>query len=564
MQVADVLGDTDHGSWLDMLVQRVKYTQWRDADSANDMLCALLTLPPHLLHRCLVLWLSASGEPLHTLLATCPMPLQQPLIAAAASDGTLSVVAPANHVLFSLLSTTVVPAPGLRSLSVTSPGGADSPMHPVPAVHAVLLARVLAAHPSITHLALSTVRLNPPALKRFTACIPHGALPQLVCLSIYTAVHPGGCAALAGCLQRLSALTQLSVRLKQNDGAVAPSLDDFLHAAASPVCLPRILHLTLIEHRQRTTDNAGSHESARGTESWLPFFLRLIAAPMLSTLKIVSRVPTSHLSVLWSTIGDLPTLRSVVLNATASEAPPLFGGHACTLRPAPLLTDVELKSANPVTPLLAASYAAAVAPGATSLVLKGGHGTAQEFLWIGATDEAWAAMLASMGRFTQLQRLHLGVLSGACNSPDLTDALQQLTTLTCLALQSVQVVSYRSDPHCHLQGQPLGGALAALTALETLHICNGAATVTVEQAKHVLHACTRLTRLSHLGLCMHTEQDLSSRIRRAIPRMRSLKHLQVGVGVSLRMQASADAKIESLRTQFPEVTVDICGCTRVL
>ena len=293
MQVADVLADRGDGACVDMLARRVLNGKWQNAECAAAMEGALLTLAPHLLHRCLAacvpLWRSVAD-----LVQALPVTLHQPLMAAAAAaaDGAINVPHDLPGLYLTLLATTEIPPPGLQTMEICAPGRTHNKRTCMTPVQAALLARTLAAHSSLTNVNFLEVPMKPPVLERFAACLPRGALPRLAELQIRTDEHPGGCAAVSSCLKRLPSLSRLHIRIKQNSTNGGPSLASFRCAAASRVSLPSLVSLSIMEleglgeGQQAQHDESASEELAPAEPrvSCINSFLPLFHLPSLTEL----------------------------------------------------------------------------------------------------------------------------------------------------------------------------------------------------------------------------------------------------------------------------------------
>lgn len=228
----------------------------------------------------------------------------------------------------------------------------------------------------------------------------------------------------------------------------------------------------------------------------------------------------------------------------------------------PTLCDVIIRSMFPLFPLRFAEFAAQIAPQLTSLWITGEP--VNSVLAARCTVEdltgAWASLLPALSRCTRLQRLRLGQMSSVhtdehvvSHSTRLAAALRPLAALTELRLGTVDFSAAIGDHRCRLHGRPLGGVLATLTALCSLRICSGEDGSTLEmlEPEHVLDACTALTQLSRLGLCMATAQELPLRVAELIPRLPALK--------VLLFRHSTEA-LEALKARYPNIQIDTCGC----
>lgn len=570
VQVADVLGDTDGTAWVEMLTQRALSAKWQDSKHANDMLCSLLHLPAQLLKRVLGACVSAKG--LDDLLAAFPLPLHPFIIAAAASSGSLQLPKHAVDTFLTLLAATPIPPPSLLSLRA-----ADASLPAAyPTATAALLARALAAHPSLTTLKLDGLRLKPSWIRELSTSLSTTALPNLAELCISTDVHPCGCAELGSCLKNLPALTSLDVRLRFNKvpATSAPTLATYIRSASSPAQLSRLHRLMFVELHD-DEDLSSQPQSASCVHLLLPLF----RAPALTYMRFASDAAVVSYPALLRALRHFTSLQLLYVDAELREdavagAPspqPLTGALAA-------LQKIDIKSGCAVAPLTLAAAAAGQAGGAlTSLSLQHlhiGRGRYAAKYTSPQLKAAWGALLPALSRCGGLRQLDLDNLCGVPGASNegaaadaaapgwteaLATALSPLTALTRLALQGVcEHCSPRTQTVLRvLRGEVFGGALRALTALQSLYIRSGTGHLEFEGPDAVLGALPDLTRLTSLGLCFHGVQLAA--VADVVPKLRALEEMELR---SDMFGQAGEEDLDTFATRFPEITVRRCGCEK--
>lgn len=219
-------------------------TDWGAKSTADTMLCALLRLPPHLLHR--VMSVCVQDGNLSSFLGSVPASLHVAAVSAAVEDGCLSMSFDETVDILTPLSSASFPAPGLQVVSLHL--GFSSTM---PASVGGLLACALAAHPTLTRLESDYhgSGLNPQWLRSFAACLRSATLPNLVHLEVHVAAHPNGCVELAACLRLLPALTSLrtTFNTSQPRNAAPVPLSRYARLASAPATLPHLQELVIYE-----------------------------------------------------------------------------------------------------------------------------------------------------------------------------------------------------------------------------------------------------------------------------------------------------------------------------
>ena len=239
--------------WLAECAERILSNDWSDEASADSIVSHLLMLPHHLLHRVLATCITSQGLPdLYTL----PSVLHDVLVTCAASGGSLTIPHTADRLFYLHLAHASLPDPGLRSLTQRRPNLLPRlRQQRRPATYtavAVLLARALAAHPSLRTLDLSPVNMPPPALRAMAAGLGVNSLPHLSTLHITAALHADAAFALSELLKKLpSARTaRLSFQEDMPGEGLLPGeqgLREAFHSAVYPAMMPKLARLNLYE-----------------------------------------------------------------------------------------------------------------------------------------------------------------------------------------------------------------------------------------------------------------------------------------------------------------------------
>eukprot|EP00892_Ulva_mutabilis_P005616 jgi/Ulvmu1/3426/UM016_0045.1 len=594
MQVADVLGDRDSGAWIDMLAQRALDAKWTDSHQANDMLCALLRLPALLLRRVLSACLASKG--LDDLLAAFPLPLHPPIIAAAATTGSLQIPRHAVDTFLMLLATTPMPAPPLISLRTAD----ASPASAFPTATAALLARALAAHPSLTSLKLDGTRLRPAWVRELSSSLSTAALPKLCELCISTDVHPSGCAELGACLKSLPALTALDVRIRFNKSptAAAPTLATYIRSASSPAQLTSLQRLMFVELHD-DDDLSGQPASHSCVHLLLPLF----RAPALTYMRFASDAASISYPALLRSLVHLSSLQLLYIDAEVRQRGGPYASRAAVAAAAaygvscggtaavaaaapaaapaavaalPALQKLDVKSGCAIAPLtMAATVAAHAGASFTCLSMQHLHVGRGRYAAKCSSDElaaAWDSLLLNAGLCTGLRHLELDNLCGvsgggseastaaAAASREWTDALAAaLTPLTALTRLSLQGVCEHCSPRMQsvlrvLRGDVFSGALRTLTGLQSLCVRSGTGHLEFEGVERVLDVLPALTQLTALGLCFHglTLQQVSE----VIPKLRAVEELQLRSDL---FGQSNEEDLDSFAARFPDLNILRCG-----
>eukprot|EP00892_Ulva_mutabilis_P005637 jgi/Ulvmu1/3445/UM016_0064.1 len=468
------------------------------------MLATLLSLPDHLLQA--ILSKCVLQEHVSLLITHLPPALHPALIAAAASSGILEIPVEDLELVLLTLPATAFPAPGLLSVR--------TPDTDYPTATAALLARSLSAHPSLTSLDISSAIFKPASLHAFSACMATRPLPGLRHLEL--SVHPGGCAALANCLRRLPALTELNAHMLFNNDASTqqPGPNPYLQFVSSPARLHSVQRLTFDEDARESVTKYADREADDPSSLFL--LLPLVKLPSLSYLSFESSGCDIPCGSLTSTLCNITALQEVHLHIQPgiNDKPlvqPQFHGKL------PHLQRLRALHSYPAEALRAASLIALlVIESLTSLSVAGIHPD---------TPEAGESRdhVRALARCTALQHLELETLgeeqeidppqvgpdgSTQHSMPErkcsaaLSSALQQLTGLKTLRLQSM----VRSQPRaagCVLCAANVAAGLLALSGLEELHLGRvkwWSSRLSVTQPQVLLDACATLPRLRVLAL----------------------------------------------------------------
>lgn len=595
MQVADVLGDKHDTVWLEKLAGKVLTTDWRSIEQWNTMICALLRLPPHLLHR--VFCTCLFKKPICAFLTDIPAMLHPVAVSAAASSGSLTLDPRYNAAITILthLPYCVLSNPGLQHLSVvpfSQDEFADAPpehtdhtlLRHTPAT-ASIIARAVSAHPSLTRFSVSGSRFEPQWLRAFSDCLAPGALPNLVCLSLCVDAHPGGCAALGTVLTLLPSVTQLTVTITINqspeEASAALSLSAYTPLASTPANLPRLQKLTWIE-RSAVDDDLYSYPRRFGHDrrvSCADTFLPLLNAPALTRLGFTMCTARFSLDQLLShaTQAAFPALAEVEFKAAlwaddlvrATTVAVAIGGSPS---PPPPLTTITVDSLCAVSAVNIAAGIAELSPACLTSLTVSVSEDGSDFYDSDCTDAddsaGWCRLFAALSRCTHLQALHLRCLDGIPReqsedySGGLSTVLMQLRQLTCLELRAAKeyfsAMFRPTEGVVWLDGRTVGRGIAALTALESLWISHGEGTMQLGSGQYVLDACTGLRHLTQLGLCCHGAG--LEQITEAIPKLPSLRHLILpkatysgaGDGGSARFASQLGNVVVELVEQIPD------------
>lgn len=283
----------------------------------------------------------------------------------------------------------------------------------------------------------------------------------------------------------------------------------------------------------------GQYRAGRGalgslspSVSFSSIFLRLIAAPALTSLQIASNAATGDLKRLFTAIFAFPELKMLEIDLTFSRASSQLIQSQIGLSACASLKSAKLQSAKcPLSPMLVAIAILKSAPGLEELSV-GTCLVCQEHDQKVSTGDmviAWAVLLPAVRRCTSLKRLHLGNLSGVHegqfekHSQELAATLAALKNLTWLHLSAEYEGVFPG--RCELHGKHLAPALTRLTELRELTIRGGAEELALNDAKEVVEACKRLGQLSDLSLCV--DADDSMEIPELIAELRELKQLML-------------------------------------
>lgn len=561
MQAADALGDRNDAKWIKTLAEMVVETGWPESEEINIMLYELLRLPPYLL--CRVLCEILRTHTLSDLLREYPTTLHPSLLSAAASKGDLELDHDVAGDALPLLPGTVVPDPGLSGIQLhsTLPDGSRNGSANVTGA---LLARAVAAHPSLTTLSLGRIALDPGWLRSFSACLPHGALPHLVDLTL--SINRGGCADLATSLALLPALTSLNVTLNAPVTLAHPaamSLSSFTRLAAAPASLPQLQRLTVWEGCEKYNTGArpakflGLRHSIDATCAHS--FLSVLTTPALQRLHLELQTPRVPLPTLLSNLLRFTALEELHISAASRLADietAVFGAATFEL---PVLATLTVES---VCVASAATVAAAFAELATTTLtsldvvatdLADGAVFPYKDRCTGAViADAWQGCFCVIGRCNTLQRLQLRCLS-AVEAGDqradfdrcLASGIAQSTALTHLRLRPAQ------GPVPLLDGSSIGDAISKATALQRISF-DGDSNLTVSPLQPVLDACMQLKRLSQIDLfCDGVSHEDVTNLLTGMPDLRFLL-LREDVFPQPRVDV-----VEALQSDFPHVYIDV-------
>lgn len=555
-------GDDAASAWLENLAQRAQRTQWHSHAHSDAMLTSLLSLPRNLLNGVLTTCLCAS--PLPVLLDSFPLPLRPALISAAATTGTLTIPsrAPANFLC--LLGSVTPPTPGLHTLTV-----ADDPAARYPMSTAVLLARALTSHSTLTSLHLDGTFLLPCWLRRLNALLPRGTLPHLADLRISTPLR--GISALSATLRRLPSITHLAVAISLPNSASSPPslpLSHLCDAAVSPASLPNLRTLTYSE-----ASHSAQHEvvPTHGSSA-VHLLLPLLSAPALTQLNFTTTAASvSHRAFLAAlrrfvaleqVCADSEALDSTHPLAEAPDGPE--AGVLCALR------EVHITSACTAAALQTAAHLCAEARGTLACCcmqhVRANASRHDPHVEREMLSESWGSMLRVLRRCGALDCLELRMLGWpraiegeVCS--ELNRTLARLPSLTHLVLQAKQAGCEAGVPHARrgsgwrsawMNGKDLGAAVAALTALQVLTVCSGRGRLEVGDTGGLLRGCTQMPRLRFLGLCFHGVD--AAEVAQAVPRLNRVTGIELRPEVVARGGPGA-----GLRRRFPDLAVLQCG-----
>ena len=561
MQVADAVGDENCSTWIGMLADRMRATDWEERDTAEHMLCSLLCLPPHLLHA--VLTSCIEDMSVSSLLDMLPAALHSECMSAAISvqTGDLDLFELEGYGLdkrLMHLRTAAPPPPGLISLChCDNDYNYEEPSF-TPATSA-LLARALAAHTTLQKLDLMTVRLDAEWLTSFSLCLATITLPQLTSLEIDIQAAGGGCAALARCLKHLPTLHELHVGLLLNEPPPSHPGQSALTVFAGPAACPATLsHLEKLAFYEIDLLHHGEiHDGGSPRGSCILQLLPLFTAPALSTVSLMSDAGSISHSGLVAALAVFPALRTVDIEGS----PHSFGSEAL-MRPGEHMTSLKAlcfrNRSGEVSLKLAAMMVRHASASLTSLHLNPSarsHASSPRLL-----SDGWDALLGSLAACNQLQSLHLGSLHGmsaAAGAPAavlMIKTFEHLTGLTelCLGRPGAYLGREGRTRACSvgpLCGEQLARALRCVPRLERLSLEPWAGIdLQGHKAQAVLDACVELPCLRELELKYHGFEI--GQIATALTKLRALTLLE------LSGARGADAGVvAALRAQFPGVTM---------
>ena len=571
VQVADAVSDTGIDDWVAMLADKVATTTWSDSSQASPMLRILWQLPLHLLQRVIAAYLSKCD--LEHLLSVLPTVLHPAVVSTAAASGHITLPCAHLGATLSLLAPCSASPPGLLSLGLPKkwPPGVDV------VDSFALLAHTLSQHASLTSLSLASVVLPAAAVLELSRGLVPGSLRNLVSLKLATQMHPNGCAAVAGCLKSLNALTILYLDLPftKSPSSTAPDLASFVQAASCPADLSCLKKLTLKErHRPHT------HALQPTSQSCLHLLPPLISAPSLADLCLFSDVANGSFARLLDCLSHFTAVQTLTVTAAMVDSGPAPRRSPST-RPStrsagsspvgcymPALQRVGVTSGCHVVQLtMAAAIAARSSSSLTSLILQQDQSDANLAgcnLCSDKQQQAWAAFVPVLRQCTGLRSLELSSLCSADGSADgssdgsadtncqaLTGALRRLPLLTHLSLTARCRQCAPPAAPIPLRGDLLGVALQGLTGLESLAVVGEADELAVSGQEVLLTALPVLQRLTLLGLCFADVQRVQ--LADLIPKLPAMKQCKLLPGVP----GESEEATAAFRAQFPDVTFTV-------
>ena len=557
MQVADALGDQGDKAWVDSLAAIVAATDWSDSDATDAMLCTFLRLPEHLLHRIMSACLRDTD--LIRLLYQLPAHLHVAAVPGALKDGgVLRFPFEADSHTLAALPWASFPAPGLQAVRMYVCDFAGTP-----AAAGGLLARALAAHPSLTSIECDDIEavISPQWLHSFASCLRPGALPHLVDLNLRVDAHPGGYVALASCLRLLPALTSLQAtfdHLEPPDSAVVPR-SAYARLAGAPASLPELRQLKVYEDSSVSDD-----DFAKQSSNCLHSFLSLLSAPKLHAMRLEfspSRVSAAAVlnAVTWSRFPGLKTLH-IEAAVDVPDVDGLVPGGCAAPPDLPPLTELSMTGPCSASMLAcAAAVCSATAASLTSLHLDAPRPASGRCTFAGRCGTAevrqvWEPFWHQIGRCSQLAVLHVYGLFGMAAGPRvsvsgvLAAALRQRPQQHRLSMFAVCPPDSYSQ--IRLSGSILGGALATLTRLTALTISECGCGIEFDEVQPLLDACTQLRSVEQLDLCCPgvTVSSLAA----AVPKMPALKSVSLVKVIAFAGGMRDD--LDALRVEFPGIT----------
>jgi hypothetical protein len=242
MQVADILADSKLEAWMTAVADHIKRSDWRFDEENSTALCALLSLPQHLLTG--VMRSFSDGEArLRCPTAPLPLCLHGPLLSSCVTkEGHLNIGSDysSDPLVAAGISRSQInlPRPGLLGLSLSPCLDLDSASTFTSVVNSI------ASHTTITSLkVLKTTRLIPePAL--IVLC---NALPDLANLKQLELNHgtfsPAALGAFARALRQLQSLENLTMsRIRVQDAPLNTAEPASYEFVQVPAIYSMLLH----------------------------------------------------------------------------------------------------------------------------------------------------------------------------------------------------------------------------------------------------------------------------------------------------------------------------------
>eukprot|EP00892_Ulva_mutabilis_P005623 jgi/Ulvmu1/3432/UM016_0051.1 len=532
IRVADALGDSKLSTWTHLLGRQAARTDWKQPELSDDMTYSLLSLPHHLLNDVLLTTMKSVDSPC-LLIPRLPFPLHSAILTTAIERDQQLLVPTAHTRSFEVLATTALRPPGLVKLLISGSmfNGAD---HATPKSAAALLARALAAHPSITQLRFAN-SLPPQWLTELTACLAPATLPSLSTLEISVQALFGGSAAIARCLKCLPSLRTLSVNMQLDiDHEEQPqSLSTLRRSAACPAALTCLTELYLRVVRS-------GRRKIRTADAALLQLLPLLHAPALTRLALVTSAGRVSADRLCFAIHRFTALQVLHVNADISWPHVVRPQSPREEKLPPMLKSLEVCSVDAAAPL--ATAVTLVEMGAThvtQLSLRRPHeafrAAAADGQQRSPMDHVVQCLALSLTRLPGLLTLRLEVLRPGMDLPSmarLAKGLSHLTALTELSLQSDH--DAWGDRRVQAQGGPvlvealLGHGLRQLQSLQRLRVCSALASELVDQPSHLLLTCAALRALTHLAFLVGEPDDPHpDYVLQQLPKFGSLRSLVV-------------------------------------
>lgn len=537
-QVTPVIGDGKDSRWIDMLANEALATEWSDPETSNNALCSLLDLPSPLLHR--VLSACIKTQSLTRVLTAFPPPLHLSTLISSADNGHVDIHHHPSHLLLMLLSSDLFPPPGLRSLRIGEPRHRAV----IPTSSAVLIARAVAAHPSLTSLSIRGT-LTAAALRKFHACLVPAAPTNLTSISLRDITINGGPPAAAHTLAAFTSLTHVEIYFN-SDTSLSPSLRPYARRVFSPTLLPCLHTLKLIE--PGLPGSALCQTSEEG--SCIPLFLPLIRAPSITCMTVNRLLTSLSIPALQSALSHYTSLQQ--LNIVADFADPTVqpaqhstqhepkclprahhgphAPHAANAQHAqhaqhdrqstatlPSLQRLCVKSACPRCYWTTAAAAASLATGSLTRLTAGvitarsggssGSGVQRCVRADAHGRDAWRDALRAIGACTKLEHLELTNLGTADSAGSvheytgmLAAVLAPLSRLTEISLVAMSRAG-ATEPCCELRAGPLMASLQQLPHLKALRLGGGGGQMEFDDAAAVVAGCAALTQLTTVSVC---------------------------------------------------------------